>query len=41
MTMVVLRYEMGFAHTVMQRVVFMDAGGAVKDTARARAFCQR
>lgn len=45
MTMMVGLYEMGFAHTVMHRVVFMNAGEAARDaffegaaSARVRLF---
>jgi ABC-type polar amino acid transport system ATPase subunit len=52
MTMMVVTHEMGFARTVADRVVFMDAGRVVEDapaqaffaaprTERARAFLSR
>ena len=38
MTMVVVTHEMGFASRVADRVVFMDGGVIVEDTARAEFF---
>lgn len=37
-TMMAMLYEMGFAYTVMQCVVFMDAGEVVEDAARDAFF---
>jgi glutamate/aspartate transport system ATP-binding protein len=38
MTMIVVTHEMGFASRVADRVVFMDAGVIVEDTAKAEFF---
>src|ERR687886_1088919 len=38
MTMIVVTHEMGFAKKVADRVVFMDAGRIVEDTAKADFF---
>ena len=38
MTMMVVTHEMGFAHNVSDRVVFMDAGRIVEDCATAEFF---
>ncbi|WP_026349854.1 amino acid ABC transporter ATP-binding protein [Bordetella sp. FB-8] len=38
MTMVVVTHEMGFARRVADRVLFMDAGQILEDTAKAQFF---
>jgi glutamate/aspartate transport system ATP-binding protein len=38
MTMVVVTHELGFASRVADRVVFMDGGVIVEDTARSEFF---
>jgi glutamate/aspartate transport system ATP-binding protein len=40
MTMIVVTHEMGFAHKVAQRVVFMDEGGIVEDAPTAEFFAK-
>jgi glutamate/aspartate transport system ATP-binding protein len=38
MTMIVVTHEMGFAHKVADRVVFMDAGEIIEDSATEQFF---
>jgi len=38
MTMMVVTHEMGFARTVANRVIFMDAGGIVEDAGKDEFF---
>jgi glutamate/aspartate transport system ATP-binding protein len=38
MTMMVVTHEMGFAHKVAHRVVFMDQGEIVEDATKAEFF---
>jgi glutamate/aspartate transport system ATP-binding protein len=38
MTMMVVTHEMGFARKVAHRVIFMDAGRIVEDTAKDEFF---
>ena len=40
MTMIVVTHEMGFAQRVADRVVFMDEGRIVEDTAKDAFFAQ-
>jgi len=40
MTMMVVTHEMGFAHKVAQRVVFMDKGAIVEDAPTAEFFAK-
>jgi glutamate/aspartate transport system ATP-binding protein len=38
MTMMVVTHEMGFAQRVADRVLFMDGGAILEDTAKAKFF---
>ncbi len=40
MTMICVTHEMGFARTVADRIVFMDAGEVVEDTTPEQFFTQ-
>jgi glutamate/aspartate transport system ATP-binding protein len=38
MTMLVVTHEMGFARKVANRVIFMDHGAIIEDTAKVQFF---